>query len=140
MKKFVALLLTFVLTFTCVSALAADIKVNVDGEAVEFDVQPEDTGAAIMLPLRFVLEKMGALVSWHGETKTVFVDYNGKVSTLQIGNELLFLEEGSVNLNAVPVIKDGRTLVGMDVINHATGASVDYDEANATVNITSAAK
>lgn len=135
MKKIVALLLIFVLTFTYVSVFAADIKVNVDGEAVEFDQQPEVQDGVLLLPLRFIVEKMGALVSWHGETKTVFTDYNGKVSTLQIGNELLFLEDGSINLSTVPVIKEGRTLVPVEVINHATGAAVDYDAANGIVNI-----
>ena len=140
MKKTIALLLTFVLMFASLSVFAADIKVNVNGEAVAFDVQPENTDTAVLIPLRFVLEKMGAIISWHGETKTVFADFNGKVSTLQIGNELLFLEEGSVALSAVPVIKDGRTLVPMDVINHATGATVIFDAANNTVNITSVAE
>ena len=140
MKKIVALLLTFVLMFASLSVFAADIKVNVDGEAVEFDVQPENTETAILIPLRFVLEKMGATVSWHGETKTVFADFGGKVSTLQIGNELFFLEEGSVTLSAVPVIKEGRTLVPIDVINLATGAAVSFDAATNTVNITSAAE
>ncbi len=140
MKKFVALLLTFALAFTCVSAFAADIKVNVDGEAVEFDVQPVNENGVLLLPLRFILEKMGATISWHGETKTVFADYNGKVSTLQIGNELLFLEDGSITLPVVPVIIEGRTLVPVDVINHATGAAVDYGEADGIVNIFSAAQ
>ena len=44
------------------------------------DVQPENTDTAVLIPLRFVLEKMGAIISWHGETKTVFADFNGKVS------------------------------------------------------------
>ena len=140
MKKIVALLLTFVLMFTCVSAFAADIAVNVNGEAVDFDVQPENTDVAVFIPLRFVLEKMGATISWHGETKTVFVDFGGKVSTLQIGTELIFLEEGSIELSAVPVLKEGRTLVPMDVINFATGAAVEYNAEMSVVNITSAAE
>ena len=63
MKKVVTLLLAMVMIFTATASLAADIKVLVNGEAVEFDRQPVLDGETVMIPLRFVAEKLGAIVN-----------------------------------------------------------------------------
>ena len=78
---------------------------------------------------------MGANVSWYEETNTVFADLDGNITTIQIGNELMFLNGDSFKLDAVPVLKDDRTLVPAAVIENGTGAKVSWDAEKSTVSI-----
>ncbi len=135
MKKFAAIILSLTLVFAAAGAFAADIKVNLNGEEIAFDVQPILDGENLLLPLRFIYEKMGANVSWYEETNTVFADLDGNITTIQIGNELMFLNGDSFKLDAVPVLKDDRTLVPAAVIENGTGAKVSWDAEKSTVSI-----
>ncbi len=135
MKKFAAIILSLTLVFAATGAFAADIKVNLNGEEIAFDVQPMLDGENLLLPLRFIYEKMGANVSWYEETNTVFADFGGNITTIQIGNELMFLNGDSFKLDAVPVLKDDRTLVPAAVIENGTGAKVSWDAEKSTVSI-----
>ena len=135
MKKFAAIILSLTLVFAATGAFAADIKINLNGEEIAFDVQPMLDGENLLLPLRFIYEKMGANVSWYEETNTVFADLGGNITTIQIGNELMFLNGDSFKLDAVPVLKDDRTLVPAAVIENGTGAKVSWDAEKSTVSI-----
>lgn len=135
MKKFAAIILSLTLVFAAAGAFAADIKVNLNGEEIAFDVQPILDGENLLLPLRFIYEKMGANVSWYEETNTVFADLDGNITTIQIGNELMFLNGDSFKLDAVPVLKNDRTLVPAAVIENGTGAKVSWDAEKSTVSI-----
>ena len=135
MKKFAAIILSLTLVFAATGAFAADIKVNLNGEEIAFDVQPILDGENLLLPLRFIYEKMGANVSWYEETNTVFADLGGNITTIQIGNELMFLNGDSFKLDTVPVLKDDRTLVPAAVIENGTGAKVSWDAEKSTVSI-----
>ena len=72
MKKTIALILALVAVLSASVAFAADYKVIVNGEEVVFDRQPVVENGVIFIPYRYVAEKLGAKVSWHQETKTVF--------------------------------------------------------------------
>ena len=138
MKKIIALLLTLILAFSASAVLAADIAVTVDGEAVVFDQQPVVENGTLLLPLRFILEKMGGNVSWHGETRTVFADYMGKITTIQIDNELMFIDGETLTLPTTPVIRGDRTMITAEFIALSTGATIGISET--AVSITSAGK
>ena len=58
--------LAMIMLFAATSAFAADIKVLVNGEEVQFDRLPEEQDGAILVPFRFVAEKLGAIVAWDG--------------------------------------------------------------------------
>lgn len=135
MKKIFTLVLAVMMIFAATSALASDIKVLVNGEAVEFDRQPALEGETVLIPYRFVIEKLGAKVNWHGETQTVFADYEGTITTIQIGNSLLFVNGESFNLPVAPVIATDRTLVPKEVIEKGLGATVTWDAQTSTVTI-----
>ena len=135
MKKFLSLLLAVMFVFAATSALAADIKVIVNDEEVEFDRQPVLDGETVLIPYRFVVEKLGAKVNWHEETQTVFSDYEGAITTIQIGNNLMFVNGDSFEIANAPVILADRTLVPKEVIENGIGATVTWDAESSTVTI-----
>ena len=70
MKKAVCVILAVFMM--SLPVLADDvIKVTVDGEELTFDQNPVIINDRTMVPMRAIFEKLGASVSWDGETKTV---------------------------------------------------------------------
>lgn len=131
MKKFLAVLICTLFVFSSASVFAADIStvanpVVVGGEEIRFDQPPVLYDTVLMLPLRFIVEKLGAKVSWQDELKTVFCSLGENVTTLQIGNNKMFVNTESFELEKAPVILEGRTLVPTFVIEQITGLSCEW--------------
>jgi len=136
MKKFMAILVAVFTVFGAVSAFAADITVKVNDEVVNFDRQPYEEGGKVMLPYRFIAEKLGSTVAWDGETLTVFTLTQGDASTFQIGNGNIFVSGGTIALDKAPILVIDRTFVTEEVIETIFGADVTYDKDASLVTIT----
>ena len=136
MKKILAVLLTLIMVFAATGALAADITVTVNGEAVEFDRAPLLQDGAAMIPFRFVAEKLGAVVAWDGETQTVFASVGEHLSTMQIGNSNIFINGDISAVANAPIIAIDRTLVSIETLEKALGATVVWDADANTLTIT----
>lgn len=133
MKKLLTLAIVMLFVLTAVPTFAADISdvanpVLVNGEEVKFDQGPVLYESVLMIPFRFVMEKLGATVTWHGEMQTVFCSLNDNVSTMQIGNNKLFLNTDSVELETAPILHSDRTLVPTSVIETVTGLSCVWED------------
>lgn len=136
MKKLITLLMALIMIFAATGAFAADIKVLVNGEEILFDRVPQLDGEEVIVPFRFVAEKLGAVVAWDGETQTVFSNVGETLSTMQIGNTNLFVNGETIALEKAPVLTTDRTLVSIQVIEKALGVTAAWDEAAQTVTIT----
>lgn len=135
MKKILAILIALITVFGAAQVFAADITVKVNDEVVDFDREPYEENGKVMIPYRFVAEKLGAFVAWDGETKTVFTTLGDAVSTMQIGNSKIFTAEGSIVADVTPSLVIDRTFVSEEVLEFALGVEVSYDEAASTVII-----
>ncbi len=127
MKRILALILALATVMAASCAFAADVKVIVNGEEIAFDRAPSFDGENVWIPYRFVAEKLGAKVSWHQETQTVFTEYNGAIITTQIGNSLMFVNDATFSLDNAPVLDVDRTMVPRAVFENAMGAKVVWD-------------
>lgn len=119
-----------------------EIYVYVDGEKIEFDVLPQLVNERTMVPMRFIFEKLGAVVSFDEETETVTAfhtneDEETTIVILQIGNSLAFTNSTQIELDAPPVLVDSRTLVPIRFVSESLGYSVDWEEDSKSVIITS---
>ena len=135
MKKFLAVLVALITVFGATAAFAADITVKVNDEVVTFDRQPYMEGGNVMIPYRFVAEKLGATVAWDGDTKTVFTSLGDIVITLQIGNSNIFTADDVINAQLAPVLVIDRTFVTGNVIAKAFGVDVTFDEETSTLTV-----
>ena len=135
MKKILAVLIALITVFGATAAFAADITVKVNDEVVTFDRQPYIEGENVMIPYRFVAEKLGATVAWDEDTKTVFTALGDIVTTLQIGNSSIFTSDDVIKAQVAPVLVIDRTFVTGDVIAKAFGVDVSFDEATSTVTV-----
>ena len=117
---------------------ANEIIVKVDGEQVQFEVQPFIQDARTMVPLRAVAEMLDVEIDWDGEERSItYVNHAGVTFILIIDRAYvevrgLVTEDFSaaeaelVVLDAPPVIVEGRTFVPLRFIAESFGIDVDF--------------
>ena len=153
MKK----LLSLIICLSLVAALligfdaqvfSKDIKVELDGKTIEFDVKPEIIDGRTMVPLRKIFEEIGAYVKWNGDTKTISARKNSKTITLTVDSSAMQIDKGKTDENGNPIVEEvtldvpakivsGRTLVPARAISESFGLSVAWDGEEKRVNLTS---
>src|ERR1051326_2668230 len=85
----------------CSMAVRADnIAVRVNGERVFFSgTQPRFINGRVMVPLRGVLERLGATVDWNQGTQTVIASKPGTEIDLPIGSHSATVNGRDVELD-----------------------------------------
>ena len=117
------------------------LTVKYNGEAVIFpDAQPfVDENSRTLIPVRFVAETMGAVVSWNQETQTAVIEQNGITVSVPIGSDTITVTENgettSVTMDTAAVIREERTYIPIRYVAEALGAWVGYSPLFTTVQI-----
>ncbi|PKM79361.1 MAG: hypothetical protein CVU88_06185 [Firmicutes bacterium HGW-Firmicutes-13] len=143
-KNKIALMFIFCLIISSLFIPAAaaqtsdeDIPVFLDGKQLEFDVPSRIENGRTLVPLRVIFEALGAVVQWNTQTRTVTAHREQVTVTLRIENKNAYRNNELVELEAPPVINNGRTLVPLRFVSEAFGAFVDWDKNTRTVTIKS---
>lgn len=137
MKKLISVILTLAMLLPT-AAIAADdeIKVLLDGERIEFDVQPIIENDCTLVPIRAIAEKLGAEVVWI--SPNVFMIKEKEIVMLSIGSKNMAIDVfAAVSLDTPPIIVNNRTLVPLRAISEAFGSDVQWDGETCTVSIIS---
>lgn len=136
-------LLTAVITPITAFADSEEVKVKVDGNLVNFpDAQPyiDESNNRTMVPARFVSEALGYQVFWNEAQRKVVITktINGKgvIVTLKEGENKAEVDGKIVTFDASAVIKNDRTFVPLRFVSESFGATVQWDEAQRLVTIT----
>jgi hypothetical protein len=109
----------------------------VNGTEVTFkDAQPYIKDNRTLVPIRFIVEQLGAQVGWDEKTKQVTIEKDDKKIILKIGSKEVLINNSKVTLDVPAEIKDERTMVPLRFISEAFGAQVGWDETNRVVTIT----
>jgi hypothetical protein len=161
MKKKVSLLLAAVLVIgsVCVTGAAAAgittgttpseisnigssiLAVKYNGEAIVFpDAQPfVDENDRTLIPVRFVVETMGAEVEWDQEAQAAIIEQDGISITVPIGSDTISVTQdgntSAVRMDTAAIIKEERTYVPIRYVAEALGAWVGYSDLFTTVQI-----
>lgn len=112
------------------------IGIRLNGQMLSFDVDPFIENNRTLVPLRGVMEGLGADVEWYQETATV------KVHTQDVSIELVIGEntaktiktvdgvpsEETVELDVAARLVNDRTFVPVRFVSEALGAHVDWDD------------
>lgn len=118
---------------------AADMSVVINGERINTATM-EENGRSLV-PLRDILEKMGADIDWDANTKTVTASLNGQAVGITVGAPVMTGTKGEIKLDAPAQIIDGRTYVPTRAISEGLGAKVSWNAESKTITInTKAAK
>lgn len=118
------------------AARADNIHVRVDGEPVYFQgTQPRAMDGRVLVPLRGVLEKMGATVDWMPATQTVVASKGDMELDLPIGSRHATVNGRQVTLDVPAMTIAGSTMVPLRFVSEALGADVRWASATQTVMI-----
>src|SRR6266566_2414967 len=126
---------TAALLIAASSAHAARIDVQVNGERVNFPyAQPAEIAGRVMIPLRGVLERLGAdRIDWRPQQQQVFVSGSHGDLQLRIGERMAQVNGRQVPLDVPPLILQNTTMVPLRFVSENLGARVDWLPGNQTV-------
>jgi hypothetical protein len=117
-----------------------NVQVEVNNQTVAFpDQKPfiEKMTSRTFVPVRFVVEALGASVGWDQGNKTVHIyKQNGDVISLKIGSKKPLLNDKEMGtLDAPAKLEKGRTLVPLRFISESLSYYVLWDGQNRLVRI-----
>ena len=144
MKKIITLLITFIMTVSSINFVyAKDEEINVyledfsgiDGEKINFDIQPQTVNGRTMVPIRAIFEAMGATVNWDDSTKTAVCTKDNTVVKMTLNSTIEYINDVPYTMDVTPVIISGRTLAPARYVAEAFGYNVKWDEMTRTVLI-----
>ncbi len=119
------------------------VSLTFEGAPLQTDIPAFIQGGRTLVPVRFVSEQLGALVTWKPENRQIQIETGTTSIMLAIGSP-----EAVVNGKTVPLYggvaptlaaMDGtgaRTMVPVRFVSEQLGAEVGYDGATRTVSIT----
>jgi hypothetical protein len=119
-----------------VAAMGQTISVRVNGEPMAFlGTGPQKVEGRVLVPLRGVMEKLGAYVGYQASTKTVTATKSGTDVTLRLGERSAIVNNRAVALDVPAQEFHGSTMVPLRFLGEALGAEVHWNAATSTVDI-----
>ncbi len=121
------------------------IKVEKGTESYEkvLDVAPFIYGSSgtTLIPLRGLLEEMGASVSWNGEEERITLSTENGDIRMRIQDPLVYVDDslyGEVRytLTVAPKIRDSRTFIPLRFVSEQLGYTVEWNGETREITIT----
>ncbi len=116
-------------------------KAKSESGVKEIDVAPFIVNGSTLIPLRGILELMGAEITWHGEDQSIDIDNGTYFIHLQIDNKLVYVRHPSFGdirytLLSKPVIVEGRTFIPLRFVSEQLGYNVSWNGETQEITIT----
>jgi len=112
-----------------------EIRVYIDNQLLISDVPPSIINSRTMLPVRVILEKLGADIEWDGITKTVTATKEDTEVKMVIGDSNVYVNGVLTVIDPAPTIIDDRTLVPARFLAEIFDATVYWHEIDRIVEI-----
>jgi len=138
MKSLSITSLSLLAVLACAAGRADNIAVKVNGERVYFHgTQPRQVNGRVLVPLRGVLEQMGATVDWNAGTNTVVANRGNTEINLPIGSRFATINGREVQLDVPAMTIGGSTMVPLRFVSESLGSNVVWLSQTQTVMIDS---
>ncbi len=114
------------------------ITVYVNNKEIAFDQPPitEKKKFRTLVPLRAVLEYMGAEIEWYNDMNYAGISIDGHRLLVKPGSEFMMVDGKAVTLSCPAIEYNNRVLLPIRHIVEAVGGKVSWDEYSKTVSIT----
>lgn len=103
--------------------------VSVNDKMLDFDVEPIIENGRTLVPFRTLFESLGAEVNWDQENKIASCKKDDKEIKIFIGQNKAEVNGKAIELDSLPKIKDGRTLVPLRFVSENLGYEVEFEKA-----------
>jgi len=139
----VLLICIFALAYHAAAAQVRELpttRVTVNGVPLALDPQNPaiEVNSRILVPMRIILQALGAEVDWNDATQTVTADLPGYAVVLRIGDNRATINDELQFLDVMPMLYNTRTYLPIRFCGESVGATVDYDAVSGNVTITKA--
>lgn len=120
----------------CSGVSAAPIHVIVNGAPVTFtDQQPTSVNNHVLVPLRGVLEAMGAHVQWNPANQAVTASRGATTVQLAVGSLDASVNGSPITMEVPAQMIGGRVMVPLRFVSEALGADVHWTDYSQTATI-----
>jgi len=114
------------------------IRVTIDGIPLSLDVPPVVMSGRTLVPLRAIFEALGASVTWDDAAQRIAGARGSRTIVLYLGRNVAYIDGAAVTLDVAPAAVRGRTMVPARFVAESLGATVSWNEATLTMEITRA--
>ncbi len=134
--KIIVFMVALIFCFGFTAFGATEVNVYVDSEKVEFDVYPVIENGRILVPMRGVFEKLGAVVDWNKNISEVVIkDSNNEIEMI-LGKDKVMVN-GEIKTIDVPTrMINSRTFAPLRFVSENLGHTVKWDQNTNSVYIT----
>lgn len=143
LKRVITLMLALVIISSCTFSTKSDaaraIRLIVNGVDITELSEPRIEQDRTLVPIRFISEQLGAIVTWDNANRTVKVDKDGNSFLLRIDSRLVQYNNGSSYeiTDVAPKIINERTFVPLRLVSNALNININWDQANRYVLVDS---
>jgi hypothetical protein len=109
--------------------------VKVRGNELKFDVPPVIKEGRTLIPVRAVMNSLGAEVKWDAETKTVTIAKGDQTIVLTLDSRAVQVNGQDQQIDYPARLISNRTFVPIRFIAETFGCKVAYDEESDTVTV-----
>lgn len=120
--------------WTTPATAEAPIRVVIDDRPVQFDAQPEVIDGRTMVPIRAVVESIGAHVAMNGDNSFTVNKGNTRIK-IRWNSTLAYVDDAPVSLPVPAYVKQGRTYVPLRFVGESFSSTVNYEQATNTIVI-----
>jgi len=139
MKKFISVILTFLLILPILSQIPVSASSNIDvilnGQLITFpDAQPKIINNRTLVPVRSIAEALGGNVEWDQKTQTAIIQRGLNTAVFQIGKNKAYSKKIK-SLDVDAKIIDGRTYIPLRAVSEIFDARVEWDGSKNRITI-----
>ena len=137
-KVLITVIMILMVAFAfCMVANASDdnIKVNVDGKNIEFDVPPRAINGRTMVPVRAIFESLGATVNWDTNTNTAYATNGVFDVALPLNQNYILVNGHQLQMDAQAIAIDNRILAPARFVAESFGCTVLWEGSTQTAHI-----
>lgn len=115
-----------------------EIKVLIDGELMETDINPIIINSRVFVPFRPMFESLGAsYINWDNSSRKIQAVVDSSLIDLQIDNGFAYINKNPIILDNPPIISNNRAFVPLRFIAESLGSSeVEWISAKKEIHIT----
>lgn len=136
MKRLLSFVFLFMLCFSMISfAGESEIKIYLNGTALNVSVPPVIEDGTTLVPMRNVFEALGLSIDWNDATKTVVGSGNNIKIQLTIGSKTAYVNGQAKELSVPAKIINGSTMVPIRFVSESVGLEVNWDPNKREINI-----
>lgn len=110
-------------------------RVKVNGKEVKFDVPPVIKDGRTLIPVRGLMNSLGATVAWDETTQTVTVTKDDKVVVLTLGSDVVLVNGQETKIDVPAQLISNRTLVPLRFLAETFGKIVKYDPETGEIDV-----